>query len=119
MNMASSSPPQVPLTGDPAGEDIALQRHWRKRVDLSSLGDAAQAMVARAGFHRASWLAVAFATGIALWLVLDGPRQWIAASASALGLAMLALLMPDRQHARAQLRQAIAALAELYGKQDG
>ncbi|MGD9473190.1 MAG: ComEC/Rec2 family competence protein [Novosphingobium sp.] len=109
--MASSSPPPVPLTGDPAGEDIALQRHWRKRVHLSSLGDAAQAMVVRAGFHRASWLAVAFASGIALWLVLDGPRQWVAAGASALGLAMLALVVPDRQHARAQLRQAIAALA--------
>jgi competence protein ComEC len=66
----------VPLGDEPA--DAAMQQSpWRKTVRLSSAGDAAEAMLARAGFDRGPWLAVAFAGGIAAWFVLPGPAQWV------------------------------------------
>lgn len=111
MTMAITSPPQVPLVGDQTGENIALQRHWRKPVHLSSLGDAAEAFVARAGNDRFSWLAVAFAGGITMWLVLDGPVRWIAACASALCLALITVLLPGKRDTWPRLCQAVIAVS--------
>jgi competence protein ComEC len=67
--MATRQPPLVPLGDEPA--DAALQQPpWRKTARLSSVADAADAALARAGFDRGPWLAIAFAGGIAAWFVL-------------------------------------------------
>ena len=65
----------------------------------------------RAGFERAPWIAVGFATGIALWFQLTQPEQWLAllclCAASALGA--LAMLRPDGEFP--YLRLAVAGMA--------
>ena len=83
--MATRSVPQVPI-GEGEGPDAAVQQSWRNAVRLSSMGDALEAFLARAGFDRAPWLTIALAAGIALWFVLDSPWQWSAA----IGVALLA-----------------------------
>src|SRR5690606_16248787 len=66
--MAASQVPLIPLDDGPA--DAAVQKvHWRKRARLSSGADAAEAGLARAGFDRGPWLAVAFASGIGAWFL--------------------------------------------------
>ena len=61
--------PTVPLGDEPA--DAAMQQSpWRKTVRLSSVADGAEVRLAKAGFDRGPWLAVAFASGIAAWFVL-------------------------------------------------
>jgi len=88
--MATRQAPLVPL-GEQAG-DAALQHPpWRKRVSLSSFADAAEAFLAGAGFDRGPWLAVAFATGIALWFALPLRAQWVGAVAGGVVLALSAL----------------------------
>ena len=54
----------------------------------SALADRSEAFLAQAGFDRAPWLAVAFASGILSWFALKDPWQW----ASAMGLAALVAL---------------------------
>jgi competence protein ComEC len=68
--------PFVPLSGEDPRDDAAVQRPWRKSLQLSSTGDAVEAFLAVAGLDRGPWLAVGFAAGIALWFVLPGPSQW-------------------------------------------
>lgn len=84
--------PHVPLTGDHAELDAALQRQWRNRARLSSVGDVAERFLESAGFDRGPWLAVAFMAGIALWFLLPTPAAWIAAILGALLAAALAQL---------------------------
>src|SRR5688500_2994962 len=75
--------PLVPLGEEPA--DAALQQpHWRMRARLSSIADAADAALAKAGFDRGPWLAIAFAGGIAMWFALDGPVAWVVAASACL-----------------------------------
>jgi competence protein ComEC len=93
--------PTVPLGEEPG--DAALQRSpWRKRVRLSSVGDAAEALLSWAGFDRGPWLAVAFAGGIAAWFVLARPVEWVLAASicllAALGSVALWRGNPGRQH---------------------
>ena len=65
--MATRPTPLVPLGEDPG--DAALQQPpWRNAARLSSVADAAESFLARAGFDRGPWLAVALAGGIAAWL---------------------------------------------------
>ena len=68
--------PFVPLSGEESRDDAAVQRPWRKSLQLSSTGDAVEAFLAGAGLDRGPWLAVGFAAGIAAWFVLPGPPQW-------------------------------------------
>jgi competence protein ComEC len=78
--MADHTPSLVPLGEGPA--DAAMQHvHWRKRWQLSSIGERIEAFLASAGFDRGPWLAVAFAGGIALWFALPRPAEWAAAIA--------------------------------------
>lgn len=81
--MATRQPPLVPLGEEQA--DAALQQSpWRNRARLSSIADTAEAALARAGFDRGPWLAIAFAGGIAAWFVLDGPALWVLATSACL-----------------------------------
>ena len=43
------------------------------------MADALEAALARAAFDRGPWLAVAFAGGIAAWVVLDSSVEWVLA----------------------------------------
>jgi len=66
------------------------------------MGDALDAFLARAGFDRGPWLAVAFAGGIAAWFTLKGPGEWLTVIALAVALVLGALAlwrgMPGRVH---------------------
>ena len=74
--MATRIAPLVPMDGDQV--DAAMQQQpWRKARRLSSVGDAIEGWLERAGFDRAPWLAIALAAGIAAWFVLPGPAWWV------------------------------------------
>lgn len=110
--MATRLTQKVPLGAD--GGDAATQRTpWRMRWRLSSMADAAEAFLARSGFDRGPWLAVAFAGGIVAWFWLNGPAEWIAALAFCAVLALGALaLWKDQQH-RAHLTTALVTVGLL------
>ena len=69
---------------------VAALQHgmWRIRGGLSSGLSRAESFLETAGFDRAPWLAVGFGGGIALWFVLPGKWQWLAALALCLSLAL-------------------------------
>ncbi|HEY6816902.1 MAG TPA: ComEC/Rec2 family competence protein, partial [Croceibacterium sp.] len=66
------------------------------------MGDALETMLARAGFDRGPWLAVAFAGGIGAWFVLARPVEWVLAANVSLFVALGAVALwrgnPSRQH---------------------
>lgn len=100
--MATRVTPLVPL-GEELG-DAALQHPpWRNAARLSSVADAAEGFLARAGFDRGPWLAVALATGIAAWFALPGPAWWVATIAAGLIIALGALAMWRGVEARSNL----------------
>jgi competence protein ComEC len=104
--------PHVPLGEEPA--DAALQQPpWRNRARLSSVADAADAALARAGFDRGPWLAIAFAGGIALWFWLSGPVEWVLAVALCLLAAVGAVALWKGNEARAHLLTAVVAVGVL------
>jgi competence protein ComEC len=92
----------VPLGEEPG--DVALQQTpWRNRVRLSSVADAAEGFLARAGFDRGPWLAIALAGGITAWFVLPNAGWWVAAIATGLIVALGALAMWRGLDSRANL----------------
>jgi competence protein ComEC len=100
--MATSLSPLVPLREEPG--DAALQQPpWRNRARLSSLGDASDAFLSRAGFDRGPWLAVGLAAGIAAWFVLPHAAWWVATIAAALMLAVGAVALWRGNERRAHL----------------
>jgi competence protein ComEC len=110
--MATRQPPLVPLGEEPA--DAALQQPpWRNRARLSSVADAAEAALARAGFDRGPWLAIAFAGGIAAWFVLDSPVEWVLAASLCLLAAVGAVALWRGEEARAHLLTAVVAIGLL------
>jgi len=110
--MATRLTPLVPLGEDPS-DAAAQQSPWRNRVRLSSLGDAADAFLARAGFDRGPWLVVAFAAGIAAWFALGGPGEWLAAIGAALLLVVGAPALWRGKEQRAHLVTACVAIGLL------
>jgi competence protein ComEC len=100
MSMATRQP-TVPL-GEEPGDAAMQQPPWRKSARLSSVGDALEGLLARAGFDRGPWLAVAFAAGIAAWFVLARPVEWVLAASVSLIVAIGAVALwrgnPARQH---------------------
>ncbi|ROT95258.1 ComEC family competence protein [Altererythrobacter sp. FM1] len=64
--------------------DAALQRPWRKAVQLSSVLATANDFLADRGVERVPWLAIVLGTGIVVWFVLGQPWQWVATIAFAL-----------------------------------
>jgi competence protein ComEC len=110
--MATQHAPQVPLGEGDA--DAAMQRpHWRNRARLSSVADAMERFLDRAGFDRGPWLAVAFAAGIALWFWLETPVQWILAIGAGLALALGAAAAWRGEAGRANLLAACTGLGLL------
>jgi competence protein ComEC len=104
--------PLVPLGEEPA--DAALQHPpWRNRARLSSVADVADAALARAGFDRGPWLAIAFAGGMALWFVLDGPAEWVLAASLCVLAAVGAVALWKGNDARAHLLTAVVAVGML------
>ncbi|QZH74680.1 MAG: ComEC/Rec2 family competence protein [Erythrobacter sp.] len=100
--MAARPPVLVPLGGDE--RDAAMQQTpWRKRASLSSLTDAADAFLARAGFDRGPWIAALLAAGIAAWFVLPDAAGWIASIALGLLTASGALALWKGREDRAHL----------------
>ena len=92
----------VPLGEEPG--DAALQQPpWRKAARLSSVADASEAFLARAGFDRGPWLAVALAGGIAAWFALPNSGWWVAAMTAGLVLALGALALWRGEEERSNL----------------
>jgi competence protein ComEC len=110
--MATRIAPLVPMDGDP-GDAAMQQQPWRKAWRLSSVGDAAEAWLDRAGFDRAPWLAIALAAGIAAWFVLPGPGWWTGSIALCLSLVAGASIGWRRSDSRGNLRRAVVAVALL------
>ena len=88
--MATRMTPLVPL-GDDTGDAALQHTPWRNRARLSSMGDAAEAFLARAGFDRGPWLAVALAAGIVAWFALPNAGWWVATIAAGLIVCLGAL----------------------------
>ncbi len=110
--MATRQAPLVPLGEEPA--DAALQQSpWRKRARLSSIADAADSALARAGFDRGPWLAIAFAGGIAMWFGLDGPTEWVLAASLCVLAAVGAVAFWRGEEGRAHLLVAFVAVGIL------
>lgn len=91
--MATQTAPEVPHPGAGGPGDAAVQRPWRKRLRLSSLGDAGEAFLARSGFDRGPWLTVGFAAGIGSWFLLDSALQWLGFVALCMLSAMAAVAL--------------------------
>ena len=79
-------------------------RPWRAGRGLSSagakVGERIEAFLAERPFERGTWLAVAFAGGIAAWFVLPDMPRWLAllAGCGALALGALAGLRSEGRH---------------------
>ncbi|HEY0957937.1 MAG TPA: ComEC/Rec2 family competence protein [Novosphingobium sp.] len=54
--------------------------------------EAVERFIGRAGFERGPWMAVAFAVGIILWVVLDGWREWLVLLGGCVAVPVLAIL---------------------------
>ncbi len=126
--------PIIPMGDDPGGSDAAggvlLPRPWQTGGGKSSVGEGrrgaiggrlangAEAFLGAAGFDRAPWLAVVFASGIMAWFALVEPWQWVAAIGGSAGLALgaLALWRPGgiADETRANLRRAVIACALVF-----
>lgn len=109
--MATSTAPLVPMGEGPELPDAAVQRTWRKAVRLSSLADRAEHFVSHAGFDRAPWLTIAFATGIGAWFLLARPWQWSAVIGLSLLAAIAAAAIWRHDAGRSGLRLAIVSLS--------
>lgn len=77
--MAGRTVTDIPVGDRPGDGDAAVQRPWRSRVKLSSIGAGIEKFLGQAGFDRGPWLTVFFASGIAAWFALANPSQWIGA----------------------------------------
>ncbi|MDP3674211.1 MAG: ComEC/Rec2 family competence protein [Novosphingobium sp.] len=100
-----------PLTEEPS-------RPWRAGAGLSSLGGRIEAFLAARPFERGTWLAVAFAMGIAAWFVLPDTPRWLAvlAGCGAIVLGALAGFRIEGRHPylrSAQIGLALMAAAGL------
>jgi competence protein ComEC len=80
---------------------------------LSSVADAAETGLAKAGFDRGPWLAIAFAGGIAAWFVLDRPVEWVVAIGLCLLMATGAAALWRGSEGRAHLLTGVVGLGLL------
>ncbi len=111
--MATGRTPLVPL-GEEAPDAALRHTHWRKRVSLSSAGDAIEQFLETAGFERAPWLVVAFALGIAAWFVLPNPIQWVVAIAAGVCFALLAAALWRGREGRNRLLWSCVCVGLLF-----
>lgn len=95
-------------------DDVAVQRTWRSRADLSSISGIFDRFLGTAGFDRGPWLTVFFAAGIGSWFVLGHPWQWSAAIGAAMLAAIAATALWRGRDDRAELRLAVTAAALVF-----
>jgi competence protein ComEC len=112
--MGSPTIPEIPIGNGPPVIDAAVQRHWRSRADLSSIGGIFERFLGNAGFDRGPWLTIFFAAGIGTWFVLGQPWQWSAAIGAALLAALAATAMWRGRDDRAELRLAVTAITLVF-----
>ncbi len=89
----------------------------QQRVDGDGplgLAHRVEQFLAGAGFDRAPWLAVMFASGILTWFALKNPLQWGAAITVAIVLALAAVAFWRGDDRRVHLRQAAIACSLLF-----
>lgn len=67
-----------------------------------------------AGFDRAPWLAVMFASGILAWFAMKTPWQWVAVMVCAALVALTALALWRMDDSRAHLRRAVIACSLVF-----
>ncbi len=127
--------PIIPMGDDTAGKPAALGAGtgtanaagglrepraslWQRGEGLSSLalavGDHVESFLGEAGFDRAPWLAVVFASGIFAWFALDTPWQWTAAIGLSFIASIFALAAWRDRHERDQLRRAVIACSLVF-----
>lgn len=121
--------PIIPMGDEPAGKDTnegnafatpqeASGRLWQKGDALSSvwraIGDSVEGFLANAGFDRAPWLAVIFASGILTWFSLATPWQWASAIGTGLIVTAFALAAWRERTQRDHLRSAVMACALVF-----
>lgn len=109
--MATRNAPFVPLGEADPPVRAAPQHPWQRLGNLSSLADACESFLQRAGYERGSWLAVAFAAGIATWFLLPDRTGWLVAIGLAAGGGAIGWLHWRRNDTRAVLRVAAVALS--------
>lgn len=112
--MGRPTSPQIPMDNGPGVADAAVQRYWRSRGGLSSIGTLFDRLLANAGHDRGPWLTVFFAAGIAAWFWLGQPWQWMGAIAGALLSAIAVSAVWRDRHDRAELRIAITAIGFVF-----
>ena len=105
--------------GGPTGH-AAVQRLWRKRWRLSSVGaaflDAAEQSLERAGFDKGPWFTVLFAVGIGSWFILPTKTSWLLMLAACAIVATFAFLVGRKfRYAQFGMVVLIAALAMAGG----
>jgi len=124
--------PIIPMGDKPAGDSAtagtipatprkAFAGLWQRDAGLSSIwrafggaiAERAERFLAEAGFDRAPWLAVVFASGILFWFYLKSPWQWASAIGLAILLALFAFAAWRDNTGRDHLRGAIIACALL------
>ncbi|MEL7444991.1 MAG: ComEC/Rec2 family competence protein [Pseudomonadota bacterium] len=98
----------------PVADDVAVQRHWRMPSSLSSIADEIERFLGGAGFDRAPWLAVFFASGILAWFGLKTPWQWVAAIGAGLLVSLTALAIWRGRDDRMHVRQALTAIGIVF-----
>lgn len=108
--MATQNAPLVPLGEADTADAAALARPWQRAPRLSSLADAAEGLLERAGYDRGPWLVVAFAAGIAAWFLLPDIRAWSTTVALVLAAGGVAWLHWRFDEGRALLRVASVGL---------
>lgn len=109
--MATRNAPFVPLGEADPPVHAAPQHPWQRLGNLSSWADACENFLQRAGYERGSWVAVAFAAGIAAWFLLPDRSGWLVAMGLAAWGGAIAWLHWRRNDARAVLRVAAVALS--------
>ena len=78
------------------------------------LVDRVERFIGDAGFDRAPWLAVLFASGILTWFALKTPWQWVAAIAACMLCAVFAIAVWRERPERDQLRQAVITCSLVF-----
>jgi len=110
--MATQNAPFVPLGEAEPPTHSAPPRPWQRDGGLSSLADAAEAFLERAGHDRGPWLAVAFAAGIAVWFALPDGGAWLRAMGLGGAVGLIGWLHWRGREGRALLR--LAGVATRY-----
>ncbi|MEM7664414.1 MAG: ComEC/Rec2 family competence protein [Pseudomonadota bacterium] len=79
-----------------------------------ALIDRFESFLGNAGFDRAPWLAVMFASGILTWFAMKTPWQWVAVMVCAVLVALTALALWRSDDGRAHLRRALIACSLVF-----